>query len=167
MIREATQQDTRAIAAIYNYYVLNSTVTFEESPVTSEKIGERIALSQSHGLPWLVEDNGNDILGYAYATPWKARSAYRFSVESTVYVSNEAHGQGHGTVLYRELLSRLEDNGVRTVVGGVTLPNPASVGLHEKLGMKKVAHFENIGFKCGRWLDVGYWQLQLGESHAD
>ncbi|WP_438498784.1 GNAT family N-acetyltransferase [Alteromonas australica] len=112
-------------------------------------------------MPCIVAVIDETIIGYAYATKWKERSAYRFSVESTIYLSNEFQGKGLGTVLYASLLNKLKILGINSVIGGVTLPNPASVGLHEKLGMEKVAHFSKVGFKFNQWLDVGYWQLSL------
>ena len=102
------------------------------------------------------------MVGYAYATKWKERSAYRFSAEVSVYLSNQVQGRGLGASLYETLFSKLKEGGINTVIGGITLPNPASVALHEKMGMKKVAHFENVGFKFNQWQDVGYWQLSLG-----
>ncbi len=112
-------------------------------------------------LPCIVAVIDETIIGYPYATKWKERSAYCFSVESTIYLSNEFQRKGLGTVLYTSLLNKLKTLGINSVIGGVTLQNPASVGLHEKLGMEKVAHFSKVGFKFDQWLDVGYWQLSL------
>ena len=115
-------------------------------------------------LPWLVALDADQCLGYAYATRWKERFAYRFSVESTVYLAPAASGRGLGSALYRALFDELKALGVHAVVGGITLPNPASVALHEKMGMRKVAHFAEIGFKFGEWVDVGYWQICFEEE---
>jgi L-amino acid N-acyltransferase YncA len=112
-------------------------------------------------FPWLVADEGGAIVGYAYATPWKPRSAYRFSVESTVYVAPDHMGRGVGTALYRELIDALRRLGVHCTVGGIALPNSASIALHEKLGFRKIGQFVEIGRKFDRWVDVGYWELSL------
>jgi phosphinothricin acetyltransferase len=161
MIRLATPSDAEAIAAIYNYYVLNTTVTFEEQALSPEQMAERLRAVAASQLPWLVLEQDGRIAGYAYASRWKTRSAYRFTAESSVYVDRERVGQGLGKALYRELLPRLRQSGFHSAVGCLGLPNPASVALHEKCGFQKVAHFKEVGFKFGAWLDVGYWQALL------
>lgn len=108
----------------------------------------------------VAEDRGV-VVGYAYASKWKARSAYRFAVESTVYLDPHYTGKGVGTKLYQELLKILRTKSLHVVIGGIAQPNPASVALHERLGFEKVAHFKEVGFKLGRRVDVGYWQLAL------
>ncbi|MEJ2631655.1 MAG: GNAT family N-acetyltransferase [Acidihalobacter sp.] len=161
MIHPATVRDAEEIAGIYNHYIANTVITFEEQIVTPEQMAARIETVGSSSLPWLVAERDGQLLGYAYAAPWKARSAYRFSVETTVYLHPETLGRGIGSLLYETLFSDLERRGVRTAIGGIALPNPASVALHEKLGMKKAAHFERVGFKFDQWIDVGYWQINL------
>ena len=113
--------------------------------------------------PWIVLERDNEILGYAYASAFRTRQAYSWSVESTVYVKNGHHGQGHGKKLYLDLFRRLKEQGAANVIGGLTIPNPASIALHESLGFKQVALLKNIGFKLGKWWDVGYWMLELQE----
>lgn len=161
MIRTATLNDAAAIAEIYNPYIAETIITFEEQPVSSEEIQERISKVFADGLPYLVAENEGRVCGYAYATQWRARSAYRFSTETTVYVAKTRTGHGIGSALYRELVSRLASCGAHLAIGGIALPNEASVALHENLGFKKVAHFEQVGKKFGRWVDVGYWQKTL------
>ncbi|MBW8192894.1 GNAT family N-acetyltransferase [Neiella marina] len=161
MIRDALLSDASAMVNIYNHYVSNTAITFEETRVSDAEFKSRISKVQQAGLPWLLATGDQGVLGYAYATPWKERSAYRYSVESTVYLAEQAQGRGLGTALYQALLERLGRLDINSVIGGITLPNPASVALHEKVGMKKVAHFEQVGFKFNTWLDVGYWQLNL------
>jgi len=112
-------------------------------------------------LPWLVAEQAGGIVGYACATKWKARSAYRFSVETTVYLADGLAKQGLGSRLYDELFRLLKAQGIHAAIGGIALPNDASVALHEKFGMRKVAHFEQVGFKFGKWVDVGYWERFL------
>lgn len=161
MIRQATTADAAAIAAIYNHYVLNSSVTFEELAVSTEQMAERIDQVQSDGLPWLVLEQNGELLGYAYATKWRARTAYRFSVESTVYVRDGLTAKGLGSQLYQQLLNELKALGLHLVIGGITLPNEKSVALHEKFGFVKCGHFQQVGFKFEQWRDVGYWQKLL------
>lgn len=160
-IRDAALHDAPAIADIYNPYVLNTTISFEEEAVSSDEIAKRMTQVQQQGLPYLVLETNEEVQGYAYATPWRVRKAYRYSVEVTVYLKADALGQGYGTALYQALFIRLKAMGVHAVIGGITQPNPASVALHEKLGMRQVALFPEVGFKFGAWRDVGYWQLTL------
>ena len=161
MIRHATPSDAEAIRGIYNHYVLNTTVSFEEEAVAPEEMARRVEAVAAAGLPWLVLEEEGRLVGYAYATPWKTRSGYRHSVESSVYLEPAALGKGHGSRLYSELLAALRSRALRTAIGGIALPNEGSVALHEKLGFRKVAHFECVGWKLERWVDVGYWQLML------
>jgi phosphinothricin acetyltransferase len=113
------------------------------------------------GLPWVVAEVNDRVVGYAYASKWKGRCAYRFSVESSVYVATDHTGQGIGSKLYDALLDRLRAGKTHVVIGGIALPNEGSVALHERLGFRKVAHFNEVGFKFERWIDVGYWQIKL------
>ena len=166
-VRVAAPADAGALAAIYNHYVAETVVTFEEDPVAPAEMARRVEGVRASGLPWLVAEDEDRVVGYAYATPWRSRSGYRFSVEVTVYVAPDMGGRGIGTRLYGELFPRLADRGVHAVVGGIALPNAASVALHGRMGMRKVAHFEQVGFKLGRWVDVGYWQLLLGPAGND
>ncbi len=160
MIRSATLDDSARIAEIYNHYVLHSTVTFEEQVVPVEEMRQRIA-EVLVGLPWLVWIENGVIQGFAFGSKWKVRSGYRHSVESTVYLAQGATGKGMGSALYQALLGELRQRPIHTVIGGVALPNDASIALHEKLGFKKVAHFREVGRKFDKWIDVGYWQLVL------
>ncbi|MDQ3034339.1 MAG: N-acetyltransferase family protein [Myxococcota bacterium] len=161
VIRAVVPADAAAVAAIYEHYVAETIVTFEEERVGAAEMARRIGEVTSAGLPWLVAEERDGIVGYAYATRWRARSGYRFSVEVTVYLAPEQTGRGLGSQLYGELFPRLAALGVHAVIGGIALPNAGSVALHEKLGMQKVAHFREVGFKLGRWIDVGYWERIL------
>ena len=163
-IRTATPRDAETLASIYNHYVRETIVTFEEEPVSPETFSRRIEDVLASSFPWLVAIEEGSAVGSAYATPWKPRSGYRFSVEVTVYVAPGCAGRGIGSALYRELFSVLEARGVHAAIGGIALPNDASIALHEKFGMRKVAHFEQVGFKFGRWIDVGYWERVFGAS---
>ena len=161
MIRQANEGDTESIAEIYNHYVLNTVITFEEETVSASDIEDRVCDVKSAGLPWLVAEEEGSVLGYAYASEWKGRCAYRFSVEATVYLSPDVASRGWGTKLYTALLDELKRCSIHVVLGGIALPNPASIALHEKLGFEKVAHFTEVGFKFNEWVDVGYWQVKL------
>lgn len=161
VIREVTDSDAASLADIYNEYIVNSVITFEQQAITAEQMQQRIEQVKQAGLPWIVAVEEDGIVGYAYATKWRDRAAYRFSVESTVYLSAQVQGKGLGTQLYQTLFSKLKQLGIQSVIAGITLPNPASVALHEKMAMKKVAHFPQVGFKFEQWLDVGYWQINL------
>lgn len=161
MIRSATTGDAQAIAQIYNPYISETIITFEEEQVSAEEIQERISRVIASSLPYLVAELDGHVCGYAYATPWRVRPAYRFSTETTVYLGKAHVGKGLGKMLYSELMERLASLGVHVAIGGVALPNGASVALHEKLGFKKVAHFEEVGKKFGNWVDVAYWQKTL------
>ena len=122
---------------------------------------ERIEAVLAARLPWYVVAAGGKPVGYAYASPWKARPAYRWSAEVTVYLDPTCAGRGLGKRLYGELLAALKSQGMHAAIGGIALPNEPSVGLHEKCGFRKVAHFAEVGFKFGRWIDVGYWERLL------
>jgi phosphinothricin acetyltransferase len=161
--RNAAAEDSRALARIYNHYIRETVITFEEKEVTASEMADRVARIVQLDLPWLVAEFGGSVVGYAYATRWRERSAYRFSVESTVYLDPTHIGRGIGTRLYRDLLIALRKTSVRVVIGGIALPNAASVALHERLGFTKVAHFKDVGCKFGRWIDVAYWQVAPAE----
>jgi phosphinothricin acetyltransferase len=158
MIRNIRPEDAAQICEIYNYYIENSIVTFEETPVTSEEMKSRIIKNTSKH-PWIVYKKGDNILGYAYASDWKSRCAYKHSVETTVYLRQEAQGNGIGTILYKELIKLLKDKNLHAAIGGIALPNEASIALHEKLGFEKIGQFREVGYKFNNWIDVGYWEL--------
>jgi L-amino acid N-acyltransferase YncA len=165
-IRAATAADAAALARIYNYYVANTVITFEETPVSAAEMAARLAATQALQLPWLVADSPGGVCGYAYAGRWKDRSAYRRSVEITVYLDSALTGQGLGTRLYAALFECLRHADVHVAIGGISLPNEASIALHEKFGMHRIGQFREVGFKQGRWVDVGYWQCVLPEPSS-
>jgi L-amino acid N-acyltransferase YncA len=164
VIRPAVAGDSGAIAAIYNHYVAQTVITFEEEPVSASGMGRRIGEAGSASLPWLVAEREGKVVGYAYANPWRARSAYRFSVEVTVYLDPVCPRLGIGSRLYGALLPELKARGIHAALGVIALPNEASVALHEKFGFAKAAHLREVGLKFGRWIDVGYWELLLESS---
>lgn len=160
MIRSVTNEDAKQICDIYNYFIKNTIITFEEDAVSQIEMEKRIS-EITASLPWFVYEENNQIIGYAYASKWKGRCAYRFSAESTVYIKNEVIGMGIGTQLYKKLIDELHNKNIHAVIGGVALPNARSQKLHKKLGFKKVARFYEVGFKCNKWIDVEYWELIL------
>jgi len=160
-IRAATAADGDSVAAIYDHYVLGTVVTFEETAVPGAVMGERIAAVLDTGLPWLaaVEDGG--VTGYAYASWWNTRSAYRHTVECAAYLAPGATGRGLGTALYEQLFDQLRRLDMHAVIAVIALPNPASVALHERFGLRPAGRFPEVGRKFGTWVDVGYWQGTL------
>ena len=161
IIRDADDKDIRQIAEIYNYYIATSHATFELDPITVSEMRSRVAVCSDRGYPFLVADREGEICGYAYASKFKSRPAYKDTAEVSVYIRNGEGGKGIAAGLYKHLISRLESTGLHTVIAGISLPNEPSVRLHEKFGFWKVAHLHEVGRKFDRWIDVGYWQLIL------
>jgi len=122
---------------------------------------KRIDNVLSAGYPWLVAEEDNEIVGYAYANLWNNRAAYKHTAEVSVYLSHLFMSKGWGTKFYSTLFFELKKMSVHVVIGGISLPNSSSVALHEKFGMKKIAHFKEVGYKYHKWIDVGYWQVEL------
>ncbi len=160
-MRNAVATDAAQIASIYNYYISNTIITFEVNEITAATIVARLHHVTADGFPWIVLEKEKTLLGYAYATKFRDREAYRYTAESTVYLDPGQTGRGYGAMLYRELLDRLKHMGIHVVIGVVSLPNPASVRLHESLGFEQTAHLRQVGFKFGQWIDVGDWQVIL------
>jgi L-amino acid N-acyltransferase YncA len=162
LIRNASaERDAAACAAIYAPYVRATPISLEERPPSTSELAERITnTTRTH--PWLVAQDGDDVLGYAYATRHRERASYRWAADVTVYVSEGHQRRGIGRALYRTLFDMLGLQGFRIACAGITLPNAASVGLHESLGFQPVGIYRRIGWKLGAWHDVGWWQLPLG-----
>jgi phosphinothricin acetyltransferase len=160
MIRPVKSNDALAICGIYNYYIKETVITFEETPVSIKEMEHRIRDVRAV-YPWLVWEEEGALIGYAYVNKWKDRSAYGFSVEDSIYLKQGYEHKGLGRKLLTGLLDEVKKTNIHAVVAGITLPNEQSVGLHETLGFKKIAQFNEIGFKGNRWLDVGYWELLL------
>jgi L-amino acid N-acyltransferase YncA len=162
IIRNATPDDAAACAAIYAPYVRDTAISFETEPPSTEQLAERIALAQRMHAWLVLEDAG--IRGFAYGSLFKARGAYRFSCEVSVYVELGRRRTGAGRSLYEGLFTRLAERGYCTVVAGMTLPNEASVGLHRALGFELVGTYQRIGWKHGRWHDVMWMQRSLTDD---
>lgn len=166
MIRLATIHDTEQILEIYSHYVQNTNISFETIVPTSEEMKTRI----EHVLmnnPWIVLEEGNCILGYAYASKHRERAAYRWAVDVSVYIRQDCRGKGIGKTLYTSLISIIRLQGYFNVYAGICLPNDASVGIHEHFGFKKIAHYSNVGYKFGQWHDVGWWELFLKQHEPE
>ncbi|MEL6270247.1 MAG: arsinothricin resistance N-acetyltransferase ArsN1 family B [Chloroflexota bacterium] len=159
-IRLATTDDAGAIATIYRPIVLETPISFETDPPTDDVMRARIEKILPQ-YPWLVCEIDGAIAGYVYGSRHRARAAYQWAVEVTAYVHADYRGRGAGKKLYVVLLELLRLQGYYTAFGGITLPNPASVRLHEAVGFEYLGTYHNIGYKFGAWHDVGWWQLQL------
>lgn len=159
-IRAATADDAAAITRIYAPYVVASIVSFETQPPDAAEMARRIA-DGGDLYPWVVACDGDALLGFAYACAFRTRAAYRFTVETTVYVADGAERRGIGTLLYKALLPVLEAQGYAQAIAAITLPNEASVRLHEALGFHQVGTYERVGFKFREWRSVGLWQREL------
>ncbi|MEM6280981.1 MAG: arsinothricin resistance N-acetyltransferase ArsN1 family B [Chloroflexota bacterium] len=164
-IRLATPDDAGAIAAIYRPIVLETPISFETEPPAADVMQGRIEKTLPQ-YPWLVYDIDDAVAGYVYGSRHRARAAYQWAVEVTVYVDVRYRGRGVGRRLYAVLLALLRAQGYYTAFGGITLPNAASVKLHETLGFKHIGTFPDIGYKSGAWHDVGWWALRLQELPA-
>jgi L-amino acid N-acyltransferase YncA len=164
-IRAATDGDAQAVCEIYRPLVERTPISFETVPPSVDEICKRIAFTTAT-LPWLIADRDETVVGYAYASAHRARAAYRWSVDTSVYVDDSSHRQGVGRLLYTALIERLTARGYVNAFAGITLPNPASVGLHESVGFAPVGVFRSVGFKLDAWHDVGWWGLQLNEPPA-
>lgn len=163
-LRAATPADAAAILAIYAPYVTDSAVSFETEPPSLDEIRSRIEAGADL-YPWIVaSDEAEAVLGYASATAFRARPAYRYVVETSVYLAPAAQGHGLGQQLYRALLATLEAQGFTQAIAAVTLPNPASVALHEALGFERAGIYRQVGYKLGEWHDVGLWQRALAPA---
>jgi L-amino acid N-acyltransferase YncA len=161
VIRDADpERDAAACAAIYAPHVANAATSFEERAPDAAELARRIErIAATH--PWLVAERGGEVVGYVYAGPHRAKPAYRWSVDVAIYIAEDERGLGHGRRLYEALFTRLREQGFRMACAGITLPNEASVGLHESLGFVPIGVYREIGFKQGAWRDVGWWQLEL------
>jgi len=160
-IRPVEPRDVEAMQRLYAPYVASTATTFKIEIPSVADFAERVReVITSH--PWWVFEAESRVVGYAYGSKHRARAAYQWTSEVSVYVSPEVQGRGVGRLLYRRLFDALADRGYRQALGGITLPNPASVALHESVGFEPVGIYRNIGFKFGRWHDVGWWQKPLG-----
>ncbi|HYF82987.1 MAG TPA: arsinothricin resistance N-acetyltransferase ArsN1 family B [Clostridia bacterium] len=166
MIRLATTHDAEQILDIYTPYVQNTTISFETIVPSVEEMATRIEHVLENN-PWIVLIEGNSILGYAYASKHRERAAYRWAVDISIYIRQDCRGKGAGKALYTALISILKLQGYYNVYAGICLPNEASVGIHEYFGFKKIAQYNNVGYKFGQWHDVGWWELSLMQHNSE
>jgi L-amino acid N-acyltransferase YncA len=159
-IRVARIKDAKPIQAIYAPYVAETSISFELDPPSEDQIAGRME-RVGEMFPWLVYEEDGEVLGYAYAGPHSERAAYRWSADTTVYLARGTHRRGIGRALYQRLLAILNLQGFHGAFGGITLPNPGSVGLHEACGYRSIGVYREVGFKMGAWHDVGWWGLRL------
>ncbi|MFI4897552.1 MAG: GNAT family N-acetyltransferase [Phycisphaerales bacterium JB059] len=164
-VRPYTPDDAGAIASILNHEIEHGVAHFGAEPKSTEDVRAELDAMPPR-YPAFVAADESEVLGFCRSSPWKRRGAYAWSVETTVYVRAAAQGRGVGKALYTELFGALRSLGYRTAIGGITLPNDASVALHESMGMRQVAQLPNIGFKHAAWRDVGYWAMDLNPSMA-
>ncbi|HLN16890.1 MAG TPA: arsinothricin resistance N-acetyltransferase ArsN1 family B [Acidimicrobiales bacterium] len=164
-VRMATADDAAAMLAIYGPVVESTAISFEVEVPSIEEMAARITKRQP-AYPWLVGEAGDRVTGYAYAGPFSGRAAYDWSVETSVYVAEDWRGRGVGRALYRALFELLGLQGFRRAMAGVTLPNPASVALHEGAGFTPVGVYRSVGWKFGDWHDVGWWQRGIGAAEG-
>jgi len=156
MVREAHNSDAQTIAEIYNHYIIHTAITFETETISPKEIVSRMEKYKQVG-PYLVYEEDGEVIGYTYVSRFRERKAYENTIESTIYLKSGLGGRGIGSKLYLEMLDRVSTK-YHVIIGGIALPNDASVKLHEKCGFKKVAHFSEVGRKFGQWIDVGFWQ---------
>ena len=159
-IRLADEADAEAMLAIYAPIVLETAISFELEPPSVEEFRSRIRSTLTR-TPWLVCEIDGTVAGYAYAGPLRTREAYQWSVEVTVYVHSDYRRHGVGSAVYTSLFDCLRHQGYMNAYGGIALPNPGSVGLHESMGFVHIGTYRNVGYKLGAWHDVGWWQLEL------
>jgi phosphinothricin acetyltransferase len=163
VIRLAIPNDASALAAIYRPYVEHSRISFEEAPPDATEMAARMA-SPLH--PWLVAENAGRVVGYASSSPYHRRPAYRWTVETSVYVAADCHGRGVGRALLTRLIEVLTRQGYVTAIAAIALPNPVSIALHERLGFAAAGTYRGVGFKRDEWTDVSVWQRDLAPRKA-
>ncbi len=166
-IRLANPEDAAQIQAIYAPVVRETAISFEYEPPSVEEMRRRVESTLAKDYPWLVLDRSGEILGYAYGSTHRERAAYRWSAEVSVYIHPAWHQRGIGRALYASLFEVLRLQGFRNAFAGATQPNPGSVGLHEAMGFQEIGLFRRIGYKFGKWHDVRWWGLALGDHPAE
>lgn len=167
ILRDATPDDMPAIAALYAREVLEGTATFEETPPTVEVMRTRLEGVLGHGLPWIVAEVDGEVVAWAYASPFRPRAAYRYAVESSIYVAEGFQGRGLGSGLMTEIIARCRAMGLRQMIAAISNDaSRASIDLHARLGFREVGAYRAVGWKFGRWIDVTLMQLALVDDDA-
>jgi phosphinothricin acetyltransferase len=160
MIRDVSLSDAKRIHKIYNEYVEKSQATFQEQPLSFEEIEDKIQRTIKD-YPWIVYEEDGQVVGYTYASKWKEKTAYRYTVETSIYLDSGHLGKGIGSKLKGAMIETLREREFHCVISAISLPNPASIAMCENFGFRKVGQLREIGYKFGEWIDVGYWQLIL------
>jgi phosphinothricin acetyltransferase len=164
VIRPAGVDDFPAIAELTNVFIRSTAIHFAFAPITDSDLVEQWRETERR-YPWLTAEIDGSFAGYAKAGPWRTRSAYQWTAEAGIYIQSEYHGRGVGKRLYSALIAELRQRGFHSVIGGMTMPNEASVRLHQSLGFEYVGTFRQAGFKLDQWHDVAFWQLRLRDVH--
>ncbi len=160
IIRNIEKKDAEAMSAIYNYYIENTVFTFDEDPSDKQYFAEKLEKLEGK-YPCLALEEDGKLAGFAYASPYRVKPAYRYTAESTIYLDYHFAGRGYGTMLYSELLEKLKQAGIRNVIAVLGLPNKASEALHKKLGFREEGRLREVGWKFNKWIDIGFWRLDL------
>ncbi|MDR1258464.1 MAG: GNAT family N-acetyltransferase [Tannerellaceae bacterium] len=161
-IRKATPDDAPAICNIYNYYIENTAVTFETTPLPESVMRQRMAEVIGSGYSFYVGEADGKIIGYYYTQCWKNRSAYTSTMEESIYLDKDEAGKGYGSRMFEHLLAHIDGSSTHVLIACISIPNEGSVRLHEKFGFRQISHMKEIGRKFDRWRDIGHWQLILG-----
>lgn len=161
MIRNVQLSDAKRIAEIYNPYITDTIVTFEEVPVSEQDIAERIKQITAKNFPYIVYEDNGVVVGYAYLSNWRSRPAYNITLETSIYIDEKAQAKGLGSILYAELINRARELNLHSLIGVISLPNPISQKLHKKFNFKLIGNFKESGLKFGKFIDVEFWQLFL------
>lgn len=159
-IRQVKDDDIARITEIYNWYILNTTITFETEAISLLEMKRRVQ-DKIANYDWLVGEFNQEIIGYAYYGSFRSRPAYNHTVELTVYLAQESVGKGFGKSLYSELIQSAEEHGFRELIGVIALPNPKSTMLHQKLGFEEIGVLKKVGYKFDEYIDVGIWQKSI------
>ena len=163
MIRDVKLSDSERITEIYNYYIENTIITFEEIIVSNEEIKSRIKKIQKQNYPYIIYEENNKLLGYAYVDKWRQRSAFDITLETSIYIDKDYLNKGIGKVLYKELIDRTKKLNIHSLVGVISIPNKPSRKLHQELGFQLIGNFREVGIKFNQLIDVEFWQLNLSK----
>lgn len=165
MIRDVRISDAEEIANIYNYYIENTIITFETTPISCNEMALRINAILNNNHPFIISEANGYLNGYAYLDKWRSRPAYDITLETSIYLNHHFTRQGFGYLLYEELIKRARDMNTHSLIGVISLPNIASRKLHNKLGFDLVGNFKECGLKFGQLIDVEFWRLALKDQH--
>ena len=161
MIRKVQLSDAEDIVNIYNYYIENTIITFETLKIDVNEETQRIKKILDNNYPFIVYEEQDMVLGYAYLSKWREREAYKNTLEASIYVHKDHHNKGIGKLLYKELINLGKTQGIHVLIGGMSIPNPQSQKLHKRLGFERVGLFKEVGYKFNKFIDVEFWQLNI------